>query len=252
MTANNIHMKVINYLSIALIIASSSFTLIDQRIDHIVKKDLSLKHQADNWEILFDGKSTAKWRGKSRADFPNEGWKVENGLLFLEGKGGDIITKEKYGDFELVFDFNLTENANSGVKYFVDTIVNRETGNIMVNGPEYQIIDDYNHPEIEKDPTGLSSTASAYLLYAPDNNKKLNPAGEWNTGKIVAEDGKVEHWLNGKKVLTYKRGSRDFHSRKAKTKFKNDNQYGELESGHILLTDHQDRVYFRNIKIRKL
>lgn len=252
MTAKNIHMKVIKYLSVAIVIASSSFTLIDQRIDDVEKKQILLKDQADNWEILFDGKSMEKWRGKSSADFPREGWKVQNGLLFLEGNGGDIITKEKYGDFELVFDFNLTENANSGVKYFVDTLVNRETGKIMVNGPEYQIIDDHNHPEIKKDPAGSSSTASAYLLYAPDNNKKLNPAGEWNTGKILAKDGKVEHWLNDKKVLTYQRGSRDFHARKAETKFKNDDQYGELESGHILLTDHHDRVYFRNIKIRKL
>ena len=252
MTANNIPMKVINYLSVALIIVSSSFTRIDPRINHLVKSDVLFKDPVDDWEILFDGKSMEKWRGKLTADFPHDGWKVENGLLFLAGKGGDIMTKETYSDFELVFDFNLTENANSGVKYFVDTLLNRESGKIMVNGPEYQIIDDYNHPEIKKDPNGLSSTASTYLLYAPDNNKKLNPAGEWNTGRIVVKDDKVEHWLNGKKVLTYKRGSRDYHARKAKTKFKNDDQYGELESGHILLTDHHDKVYFRNIKIRKL
>lgn len=246
------NIRVIIHLSLALIIVSSSFTGIDHRIDRFAENDLRLNAQADTWEIIFDGKSMEKWRGKLTADFPDEGWKVENGLLFLDGKGGDIITKETYSDFELVFDFNLTEGANSGVKYFVDTLMNRESGSIMVNGPEYQIIDDYSHGEIKNDPNGLSSTASAYLLYAPDNNKKLNPAGEWNTGKIVAKDGKVEHWLNGKKVLTYTRGGKDFHTRKAKTKFKNDDQYGELESGHILLTDHHDKVFFRNIKIRKL
>ena len=245
-------MRVINHLTLALIIVSSSFTGIDPPLDHFVINDPRLNDPADDWEILFDGKSTEKWRGKSTADFPDGGWKVENGLLFLDGKGGDIITKETYSDFELVFDFNLTEKANSGVKYFVDTLVNGESGKTMVNGPEYQIIDDYNHPEIKKDPNGLSSTASTYLLYAPDNNKKLNPAGEWNTGKILAKDGKVEHWLNGKKVLTYNRGSKDFQTRKAKTKFKSDDQYGELESGHILLTDHHDKVFFRNIKIRRL
>jgi len=215
------------------------------------KKAAPGKGKALEWEILFDGKNMDKWRAKSGTSFPLSGWKIEDGLLFLDGMGGDIITREKYSDFELVFDFNMTEGSNSGVKYFVDTIVNSETGNIMVNGPEYQIIDDYNYPGIRDDPDGLSSTASAYLLYAPEN-KKLNPFGEWNTGKIVVKGARVEHWLNGIRVVTYKRGSKDFLKRKATTKFSNDLDYGELESGHILLTDHNDRVYFRNIKIRKL
>lgn len=244
-------MKAINYLSIAMVLVLSAFALINLPISQAEKNNIPDKNQTEDWEILFDGKGIEKWRGKSRADFPTEGWKVEEGLLFLDGKGGDIITKEKYSDFELIFDFNFTEKANSGVKYFVDTLVNKKNGNLMVNGPEYQIIDDYNNPNVKNYPNGLISTASTYLLYAP-KNKKLNPHGQWNTGKIIAKDGQVEHWLNGVKVLSYKRGSKDFHKRKAKTKFKNDKNYGELESGHILLTDHNDKVYFKNIKIRKL
>jgi hypothetical protein len=212
---------------------------------------ISCQSQKNEWEVLFDGNGVEKWRGKTLAEFPATGWKVENGLLFLDGKGGDIVTRDKYSDFELVFEFNLTENANSGIKYFVDKVVNRETGVVMINGPEYQIIDDYNHSGIVNDPHGLSSTASVYLLYAPEN-KKLNPAGEWNSGKIVAQGDKVEHWLNGTKVVEYSRGSQDFLNRKAKTKFKDDEKYGEFDSGHILLTDHDDKVYFRNIKVRRL
>ena len=218
------------------------------------KKDekKNLHNQEDDWEVLFDGKSVDKWKGKSEDGFPEKGWKIENGLLFLDEKGGgDIITREKYSDFELVFQFNLTEGANSGIKYFVGTIVNQESGNKMVNGPEYQIIDDYNNTHVKDDPNGLSSTASAYLLYAP-KNKKLNPPGQWNTGRIVSKNGTVEHWLNGERVVKYKRGSKDFLKRKAETKFKNDINYGELESGHILLTDHNDKVYFKEIKIRRL
>lgn len=239
--------------SITLVMALSIFAFAYTPDNQPVKMNDPNPNQnkKGKWEILFDGKSMEKWRGKSETGFPVNGWKIENGLLFLDGKGGDIITKEKYSDFELVFDFNFTERANSGVKYFVDKLVNQVTGNTMVNGPEYQIIDDYNYPGIKDDPNGLSSTASAYLLYAP-KNKKLNPHGEWNTGKIKVRGDKVEHWLNGVKVLTYKRGSEDFLKRKADTKFKNDKNYGELESGHILLTDHNDKVYFRNIKIRKL
>lgn len=201
------------------------------------------------WEVLFDGSSMEKWKSKSGDSFPEHAWKIKDGILYLDGKGGDIITRATYGDFELEFEFNLTEKANSGIKYFVGTIVNEETGATMVNGPEYQIIDDYNHPEIKSDPNGLSSTAAGYLLYEP-KNKTLNPAGQWNTGKIVARGKKVEHWLNGVKVVSYKRGSKDFLKRKAETKFKNDKNYGELEKGHILLTDHGDQVYFRNIRIK--
>ena len=210
------------------------------------------KNRKGDWEVLFDGKNVDKWKGKSIDGFPAKGWKIENGLLYRAEKGGgDIITREKYSDFELVFQFKLTEGANSGIKYFVDTLVNRETGKIMVNGPEYQIIDDYNNEHVKDDPNGLSSTASAYLLYAPEG-KKLNPHGQWNTGRIIARNGRVEHWLNGVRVVKYKRGSKDFLKRKAGTKFKNDINYGELKSGHILLTDHNDAVYFKEIKIRRL
>jgi hypothetical protein len=218
---------------------------------HAQKVKIPRNNQTSKWEILFDGKSMEKWRAKSDDSFPTTGWKVEDGLLFLDGQGGDIITKEKYSDFELVFDFKLTKGANSGIKYFVDTLVNEDDGSILVNGPEYQIIDDINHPEVKEHSDGLISTASAYLLYAP-KSKKLNPAGRWNTGKIIAKGDRVEHWLNGVQVLNYRRGSKDFLERKAQTKFKNEKNYGELDSGHILLTDHHDKVYFRNIKIRIL
>jgi hypothetical protein len=211
------------------------------------------KNQKGDWEVLFDGKSVDKWKGISIDGFPANGWKIENGLLYREGKGGggDIITKEKYDDFELVFEFKLTESANSGIKYFVDTLVNQETGEIMVNGPEYQIIDDYNNKHVKDDPNGLSSTASVYLLFAPVN-KKLNPHGQWNTGRIIAKNGRVEHWLNGVRVVKYKPGNKEFLKRKSETKFKNDKNYGELKRGHILLTDHWDTVYFKSIKIRRL
>jgi hypothetical protein len=204
------------------------------------------------WEILFDGNGTEKWRSKSGDDFPNKGWKIENGLLFLGSKGGgDIVTREKYGNFELVFEFKLTNEANSGIKYFVDSVVNQETGRVMINGPEYQIIDDYSNEHVKNDPHGVSSTGSLYLLYAPEN-KTLNPPGEWNSGKIVSYNGKVEHWLNGVKVVSYERGSNDFAERKSTTKFKNDIGYGIKPTGHVMLTDHNDKVYFKNIKIRKL
>lgn len=207
--------------------------------------------QTGDWEILFDGSGLDNWMGKTDHEPPKPGWKIEDGLLYMTGEGGDIVTKKKYGDFELVFEFKLTKEANSGIKYFVDKVVNEETGREMINGPEYQIIDDYNNKVVKEDPNGTKSAAAAYLLYPP-KNKTLNPPGEWNEGKIIAKNKNVEHWLNGVKVVRYKRGSKDFLKKKAVTKFKNDKNYGEFEKGHIMLTDHNDLVYFRNIKIREL
>ena len=215
-------------------------------------KSANSQDSNSKWEILFDGSGTEKWRSKVGDDFPDKGWKIENGLLFRDSKGGgDIVTRKKYGNFELAFEFMLTKEANSGIKYFVDTVVNQETGRVMINGPEYQIIDDYSNEHVKDDPHGVSSTGALYLFYAPEN-KTLNPPGEWNSGKIVSYNGKVEHWLNDLKVVSYERGSNDFAERKSTTKFKNDIGYGIKPTGHIMLTDHNDKVYFKNIKIRKL
>lgn len=218
--------------------------------DTLIK--LSDKEKSEGWEILFDGKSTDKWRGVNCDSFPSHGWAIEHGALFLSGKNVvDIITKEKFSNFELVLDFKLTHSANSGIKYFVTDMTNKENGKIFKNGPEYQIIDDFNHPEVKNHQNEKSSTASLYLIYAP-KNKKLLPEGEWNQAKIIAKGKYVEHWLNGIKVLSYERGSKDFRQLVSGTKFKDQKDYGEVSSGHILLTDHHDKVYFKNIRIRRL
>lgn len=210
------------------------------------------KENKNGWEILFDGKNTDKWRSKNSDTFPSDGWLIQDGTLFLNKKGaGDIITREKFSDFELQLNFKLTYGANSGVKYFVGELKNSRTRDVAINGPEYQIIDDYNHPEVKNHKHDIAATASCYLLYKPEN-VHLRPAGQWNHIRIVAKGTHVEHWLNGIKVLSYERGSADFLKRKSLTKFKDYDKYGELESGHILLTDHSDKVYFRNIKIKRL
>ena len=204
------------------------------------------------WEVLFNGENTNKWRGKNSDSFPVNGWIIKDGSLFLNKNGaGDIITRDVFSNFELVLDFKLTDSANSGIKYFVGKIKNTKTGETVINGPEYQIIDDYNHPEVKNHKHDIAATASCYLLYEPQH-KKLYPAGQWNHVKIVAKGKHVEHWLNGIKVLAYERGSEDFRKRKSATKFKDDEQYGELPDGHILLTDHGDKVYFKNIEIKRL
>jgi hypothetical protein len=215
---------------------------------------LTEEEKSEGWEYLFDGQNTSKWKSVNVDSFPSKGWAIEQGALVLASSdGGDIITREKFDSFELVFDFKLTDSANSGIKYFVGNMNNKDKeGKTIFNGPEYQIIDDHSHPAVTDDKKGqLTSTGALYLLYAPEN-KTLKPAGQWNAARIVANGKNVEHWLNGLKLLSYERGSVDFRDKITATKFKNQENYGELESGHIMITDHNDKVYFKNIKVRRL
>ena len=215
---------------------------------------LSDQEKAEGWELLFDGKDpNIRWRSIQGDRFPAAGWAIENEtLVLLPGrKGGDIITREQFSDFELVLDYKLTDSANTGIKYFVSELKN-EQGKITLNGPEFQLIDDYKHETVIDNKSPETSTGALYLLYAPQG-KKLNAPGEWNQVKIIAKGKSVEHWVNGKKVLSYERGSEEFRKLVTSTKFNEYvTSYGEAEFGHILLQDHKDKANFRNIKIKRL
>ena len=214
---------------------------------------LSQKEQAEGWELLFDGRDPAiRWQSVRGDRFPSAGWVVEDGVLtLLPGrKGGDIITREQFSDFELVLDFKLADSANTGIKYFVAPLENGK-GEVTLNGPEYQLIDDFRHESVKNGKSPKTSTASLYLLYRP--KRKILKDGAWNEARIVAKGKHVEHWLNGKKMLEYERGSPEFRKRVSGTKFNEyRTPYGEAAFGHILLQDHQDGAYFKNIKIRRL
>lgn len=208
----------------------------------------------DNWETLFNGGNDEnfkeKWSALESDTFPVYDWKIEEGTISLK-EGGAIITREKYSNFKLVFDFKLTKGANSGIKYMVNRIENKRSKKELWNGLEYQIIDDYDSGSIKGYEGDIGSTGSLYLIYPP-RNKKLEPAGHWNHGKIVVNGRHIEHWLNGIKVVSCERGSKDFRKRVSNTKFKVYDRYGESKSGYIMLTAHGDIVYFKNIYIQRL
>ena len=165
--------------------------------------------------------------------------------------GGDIVTTDLYGDFELKFDFKITEGANSGVKYYVDTDINKGPGSSI--GLEYQILDDENHPDAKLgNHEGSRTLASLYDLIQAKPEKPVNPVGEWNSGRIVSADNHVEHWLNGVKVLEYERRSDEYRKLVSESKYDQWPEFGEKDRGHILLQDPGDRVAFRNIKIKNL
>ena len=214
------------------------------------------------WRLLWDGKSTTGWKGVKLDHFPEKGWEIRDGILIVKkgegaesGNGGDIITMQKFSNFELIVDFKITEGANSGIKYFVDPELNKGEGSAI--GLEFQILDDNKHPDAKLGVNGNRTLGSLYDLIpaenlsVPERNKDFKGIGEWNRAKIVVKDNQVEHWLNNELVVKYERGSQVYRALVANSKYKVWPNFGELPEGHILLQDHGDEVHFKNIKIRE-
>lgn len=222
------------------------------------KNQLTYQEQKEGWKMLWDGKTTKGWRGARLDDFPEQGWTIENGELSVLASGGaesraggDIVTTETYGDFELQVEFKLTEGANSGIKYYVDTDLNKGPGSSI--GLEYQILDDARHPDAKLgNHEGSRTLASLYDLIQADVNKPAKAIGEWNTARIISKDNHVEHKLNGVKVLEYERKSDDYRKLVSESKYAKWPNFGESDQGHILLQDHGDLVSFKNIKIKTI
>jgi len=218
---------------------------------------LTSNEKSAGWKLLFDGKTTKGWRGAKLDHFPKFGWEIKDGILtVLESggdesrNGGDIVTIDKYSDFELWVDFKITAGANSGIKYFVNTMLNKSEGSAI--GLEYQLLDDQRHPDAKKGShQGSRTLASLYDLIKAEN-KHPSPIGQWNHARVSSKANHVEHWLNGRKVLEYERKSDRYRKLVAESKYKTWPSFGESEQGNILLQDHGNRVSFRNIKIRLL
>jgi len=208
---------------------------------------LSKKEQKQGWILLFDGKTNNGWTKPNGRPFPETGWKIENGVLSVDpasGKGGDIITKELFSDFEFSVDFKITKGANSGIKYFI------LPGTSL--GCEYQLLDDANHPDAKEGKNGNRLQAGLYDLIRPSTAKKDKPIEQWNNARIISKGKHVEHWLNGKMVVSYERGSDEFNALVAGSKYRNEKGFASLDQTPILLQEHGDVVSFRNIKIKKL
>jgi hypothetical protein len=204
---------------------------------------LSAQEQAAGWKLLFDGKSTSGWRAYGADTMPG-GWQAVDGILTRVSRAADIITRDQFGDFELLLDWRLGPGGNSGL--FYRAVEGLEW--IYHGAPEYALLDDAAHND-GKNP--LTSAGSVHSVYAPPRGV-VKPAGEWNTTRLVARGTHVEHWLNGQKVVEYEQGSPDWAGRVAASKFAAWPMYGKAMKGHIGLQEHGGRAEFRNIKIREL
>lgn len=221
---------------------------------NLLPNQLSEAEKEQGFKLLFDGNSTDQWKSVNGEEFPDRGWEANDGVLKVlasggdkEKQGGSIVTKEEFGAFELKFEFNFTEGANSGIKYGLGN-------NGLSVGLEYQILDDENHPDAKNGINGNRTLASLYdLIPAKKEGRFIKGAGEWNRGRIVLHpDGKAEHWLNGRKVVEFTRGSEEFNELVAGSKFAKMEGFGMSERGPIHIQDHNDEVHFRSIKIKEL
>jgi hypothetical protein len=204
---------------------------------------LTSEEAQDGWRLLFDGRTTAGWRGYKTDGVP-DGWTVLDGALTRVASGGDLLTTDQYEDFELALEWKLAEGGNSGIMFHVT----EEGEQTYHTGPEMQVLDDERHAD---GANSLTSAGANYGLHAPAQ-KTLKPVGEWNEARLRVQDGRVEHWLNGEKIVEYELGSADWERRVAASKFNEWPLYGRAGRGHIALQDHGDWVAYRNIRVRPL
>lgn len=210
---------------------------------------LTEQEQKDGWTLLFDGKSLDHWRGYKMDSVPAN-WVVEDQCLVTLGKGGDafgdIITREKFDNFDLKIEWKLSPAGNSGIFYHV--VEGDEYPTVYATGPEYQLIDDLGYPEKLED---WQTTGANYGLNPPQN-PKLKPAGEWNSSEIVVNGAHVIHYLNGEKVVEFDMWTDEWKEAVSHSKWKDYPGYGLAKTGYIGLQDHGSKIWFRNIKIKKL
>lgn len=204
---------------------------------------LTTAEKAAGWKLLFDGTSLTGWKGYKTATVP-AGWTAADGVLTRSGPGGDLMTAEQYGDFEMRFEWKVPLNGNSGIIYRI-----AETEQYpWQTGPEYQVLHNQGHAD-GKNP--ITSAGSNYAVNPPVKDV-TKPVGEWNEARLLVQGNHVEHWLNGVKVVEYEIGSADWEARVKASKFAKVANYGRMKRGFIALQDHGDAVSYRNLKIKPL
>ncbi len=226
--------------------ATGAVTLPPEWVDVRPHNTLSPEDAAAGWRLLFDGQAPEHFRAFKGKEFPEKGWSVRDGAIHhaAGAGGGDIVTREQFADFEFECEWKVAPGGNSGIMYRVG-----ESGNYpWETGPEMQVLDDGGHAD------GKVAQTRAGTLYAiaACEQDVSRPAGEWNRARVVCRGTRVEHWLNGVKVVDFDFGSDEGKARIAATKFKARPAYASLSRGHVALQDHGDDVWFRNIRVREL
>ncbi|MCD6355404.1 MAG: DUF1080 domain-containing protein [Prolixibacteraceae bacterium] len=249
---------------IFLIIGGCNIKQKSHKIEGHKNNQLTKAEKSEGWELLFDGKSFSKWRGLGRETVQGDHWKIEDGTIRkvnssevakqADGKpvdGGDLMTIETFDNFELSFEWKIKKAGNSGIKYNVSEELSMAYGSkYSALGFEYQILDD-NDEKYKGILKPTQFTGALYDMYAP-KNVHLKPLGEFNKSRILLDGNHGEHWLNGIKVVEYEFGSEEFDSLFQHSKYAKYPGFEKKRKGHIVITNHNDDSWYRNIKIRRL
>jgi hypothetical protein len=218
---------------------------------------LSKKQKKEGWVLMFDGKTTDGWRGYNLPAFPEKGWVVEDGTLHVIGSsrgeagggGGDLLYDKKFRNFELSLEWKVSEGGNSGIFYLAQEIPGEP---VWKSAPEMQILDNERHPDANLGVNGNRAAGSLYDLI-PGDKSVVKPAGEWNRVRVLVYKGTVVHFVNGKQVLEYHLWTDDWKKMVLNSKFKDYEWFlNTAEEGYIVLQDHGDDVWFRNIMIKEM
>lgn len=201
------------------------------------------KEAKKGFKFLLEDDAKKNWIGYGTEKWP-DGWEVTDGVLHRKGSSGDLMTVGEYGDFDLRLAWKISEGGNSGIMYRVS----QEEGPAYHTGPEYQVLDNAKHAD-GKSP--LTSTGSLYALYPP-TKEAAKPVGEWNRTRIVVRGNRVRHFLNGEQIVDAEIGSDDWKTKVAGSKFAALPKFGKNVRGHIVLQDHGDEVWYRNVRIKEL
>lgn len=205
---------------------------------------LTADQRAAGWRALFDGTSTSAWRAYKSQTFP-AGWRIVDGVLTKSGSVEDIMTRDQFGNFQLAFDWKLSPGGNAGAFYRGT----EEYDKIYWSAPEYQLLDDAGHPDGK---SRLTSAGADYGLY-PSPAGVVKPADQWNSTLIVANGNRIQHWLNGQKLLEYEIGSSDWEAKVKASKFSAYPNYGRAKQGYIAIQgDHDGTLSIRNVRIREI
>lgn len=250
---NTIKVAAMAALAVSLAACNSNSNKMESAEDSTETAVTQADTVSKEWIELFDGKSLAGWHGYNKKE-PVKNWEVQDGALACTGKGnkedfgGDLVSEKEFGNFELEWEWKIAKAGNSGLMYHV--IEDAKYKAPYETGPEYQMLDDIGFPGKIED---WQKTGANYAMTpADDSQKELKPVGEWNTSKIIYNNGHVEHWLNGKKIVDFQEGTEEWKKEKSEGKWKDYPDYKISNRGKIALQDHGDGVWFKNIRIKEL